>query len=204
MNQIRLLVMVLAAVMAWGCDSTKLAFSWKSPTPIEKFRKVLVLGLGENPSLRRDYEDQMAERISARGIEAIPGYALMPRKDEITLELLKALVREQKIDGVIVTRLIKVDKNVTYTPGMRYVTPAGYYRSFYGYYGVVYREVYAPGYLQEEKIVQLETNLYTTKPPDGELVWTGVTKSFNPGSAPKAIRSLVTLIAGELTKEGIL
>jgi hypothetical protein len=61
--------------------------------------------------------------------------------------------------------LIKVDKDFTYIPGQNYVVPCGY-RSFYGYYGVVYQQVYTPDYLREDRTVRIETNLYAATPPD--------------------------------------
>jgi hypothetical protein len=56
----------------------------------------------------------------------------------------------------------------------------------------------------KDKTVRVETNVYSVKPPDGELVWTGTSDTFNPGSAHKVIRPLVNLIVKELEKQEIL
>ena len=64
--------------------------------------------------------------------------------------------------------------------------------------------VYSPDYLVKEKTVRVETNVYAVKPPDGELIWTGTSDTFNPGSAHKVIKPLVSLIVKELEKEAIL
>ena len=86
---------------------------------------------------------------------------------------------------------------VTISPGSRYGT-------FYGYYGAVYPVVYSPDYLVEERTVQVETNLYAATPPDGELIWTGTTDTFNPSSAHKVINGLVQLVVKELEELAIL
>jgi hypothetical protein len=45
--------------------------------------------------------------------------------------------------------------------------------------------VYSPGYLQKDTTVRVETNLYAVTEPDGALVWTGMSDTFNPGQRTK-------------------
>ena len=77
-------------------------------------------------------------------------------------------------------------------------------RTFYGDHGTAYPVVYSPGYLKEEKKIRIETNFYSTATPDGELVWTGMSDTFNPSSTKKAIDSVVKLVVKELEKEQLL
>jgi hypothetical protein len=51
--------------------------------------------------------------------------------------------------------------------------------------------------------LRIETNLYATAAPEGELVWTGISDSFNPRSAKKAIDAVVKVVVKDLEKEGI-
>ncbi|MGB7553338.1 MAG: hypothetical protein WBM04_03140 [Candidatus Korobacteraceae bacterium] len=55
----------------------------------------------------------------------------------------------------------------------------------------------------EDRTVRVETNLYATATPEGELVWTGISDSFNPNSAKKAINGVVKVVVKDLEKEGI-
>ena len=52
--------------------------------------------------------------------------------------------------------------------------------------------------------MRIATNLYATATPEGELVWTGISDSFNPSSAKKAIDAVVKVVVKDLEKEGIL
>jgi len=104
----------------------------------------------------------------------------------------------------VVSRLIKVENTITYIPGGPYVAPFPYYNTFYGYYGAVYPVVYSPDYLREEKKVRIETNLYVISSEEGELVWTGVTDTFNPSNVHKAINGLVKLVVKQMQSEGVL
>ena len=75
----------------------------------------------------------------------------------------------------------------------------------YGYYGSVYPRVYTPDYLREDKTVRVETNLYSTSAAEGELVWSGISDSFNPNpkKAAKSINAVVQVVVKELEKENI-
>jgi hypothetical protein len=72
------------------------------------------------------------------------------------------------------------------------------------YYSAVYPVVYTPGYLQEEKKVRIETNLYVVSSGEGELVWTGITDTFNPTDVNKAIDRLVKLVVKQMRSDGAL
>ena len=156
--------------------------------------------------MRADFEDALSKLVTRDGVEAIAGNTILLRPEDTKLDInyLKAQIKEFKIDAVIVSRLVKVETSVTYVPGQAYAMPYPYYRSFYGYYGAVYPVVYSPDYLREDTTVRVETNFYDTRTPDGEIVWTGTSDTFNPRSADKAIDGVSKLIVKELSKDGIL
>jgi hypothetical protein len=181
--------------------------SWRNPaysgaTP----RRILVIGMSQNPAIRADFEDDMSAAITKEGLEVIPGNHILFRPDSSDLEpkYLRGQIRDFKIDAVLVSRLVKVDKKTTYFPGQSYAVPYAYYHSFYGYYGTLYRQVYSQDYLREDTTVRVETNFYAASPTDGDLIWTGTSDSFNPKSAQKVIDGVVKLIAKELTAQKIL
>jgi hypothetical protein len=188
--------------------SSKLVMSWTNPEHVsgKSFHRVLALGMSDNVEIRADFEDAIAKQLSAPGVEVIPGHSILlrPEGSQIDLNYIKTQIREHKIEAVVVSRLLKVEKTVTYIPGGPYPVPYPYYSSFYGYYRTVYPVVYSPDYLKEEKKVRVETNLYTISPTDGELVWTGVTDTFNPSNVQKAINNLVKLVVKQMRSEGAL
>jgi hypothetical protein len=159
-----------------------------------------------NPEVRADFEDDLSAAIKGDGLEVIPGNTIFfrPHSGELDRDYLEGQIRDLKIDAVLVSRLVKVDKTIANIPGYSYAVPYAYYRSFYGYYGTVYQQVYSPGYLREVSSVRVETNFYSATPPNEELIWTGTSDSFNPKSAQKAIDGVVKLIVKELKKQGIL
>lgn len=201
-----LAVVVTVAILANG-KSTKLVASWKNPEYSgPRFHRILVLGMSAKPGVRADFEDALSKLIERDGFEAIPGNTILLRPEGTKLDMnyLKTQIREFKIDAVIVSRLVKVETKTTYIPGEAYAVPYPYYRSFYGYYGAVYPVVYSPDYLSEDTTVRVETNVYAASTGEGELVWTGVSDTFNPSSADKAIDGLSKLLMKELQKQGVL
>ena len=200
------LTSLLAIALATG-KSSKLVTSWKNPgyLPASKPYRVLALGLSDKAEIRADFEDALAAELAATGLQSIPGNTILlrPEGTQVNLDYVRTQIRENNIDVVVVSRLIKVDNDVTYVPGT-YIAPFPYYHNFYGYYGAVYPAVYSPGYLKEEKKVRIETNLYAIRSGEGELGWTCITDTFNPSNLDKAINRLVKLVVKQMGSEGAL
>lgn len=199
-----LAILGLAGISA--AKSTKLAFTWKNPNYAGgSFNNILVLAMNGKASSRADFEDQMVAGVTRPGIQAVPSYSLLPRPEATPIDMnqLRSVVRGQNFDAVMVSRLVKYDKTVTYVPGDAYpLSP--YYGTFYGYYGAISPVVYSPGYLQSDTQVQIESNFYSTAKQDGELIWTGTSQSMNPKSVTKLINAVVKLVVQELVKEKVI
>ena len=200
---------VLLTVSAVGdCKSTKLVASVLSPTYSgQHFKKVLVIGMSDNPAIRVDFEEAMSNRLKSIGVHAVPGYNILlrPKSAKMIPDYLREQIKEHKIDAVLVTRLVSVKNNTTYIPGQAYALPYPYYNSFYGYMNNVYPVVYTPGYLVDEKTVRVETTLYGTSTPEGEFIWTGLSETVdpNPKKINKAIDAVVQVVVDNLQKEKV-
>ena len=200
------LIVILLFVALLAVAGPKLELSWKNPNYTGgKFKNILVLALNGNAANRAEFEDELVTAISRPGAPASPSYEFIARPNATPIDKndLRELIREQKIDAIVVARLTKHDTKTTYVPGEVY-TPFPYYGTFYGYYDALYPTIYAPGYMETEKEAQLEVNWYATTQPNGELVWTGVTNTFEVGSAAKAIKELVKIYAKALEQENII
>ena len=207
-RKLLILAIVLTAVTLLFGRSSKLIASWRNPSyaPAQRFHRVLAMGFSNKMEVRADFEDALAAELTNQGLEAVAGNTILlrPPGTQLDLTYLREQIRANQIEAVVVSRLVKVDKTVTYTPGAAYFVPYPYYNTFYGYYGTLYPVVYSPGYLQEEKKVRVETNVYVTTAPDGQLIWTGTTDTFNPSNVHSAIKGLVNLLVGKMQKDDVL
>ena len=203
-----LILFLSVAITVSVGKAVKMVTSWFNPKyEGQTFHKILVIGVARNTEVRADFEDQMAAQIARAGVETIPGNQILLRPDpssKLDLDYLREQIRTNQIDGVVVTRLLRIDKKVISVPGSTYIAPFPYYHSFYGYLGAVYPVMYDPGYTEENTTVSVETNVYATNKPDGDLVWTGASESFNPKSAKKVADGLVKEVPRQMERDGLL
>jgi hypothetical protein len=201
-----LFVTLLVILTFLAASSPKLLLSWKNPNYSGgHFTNILVLALNGKAENRAEFEDELVTAIARPGIQATQSYVFLPRPNVTPIDMndLKAMIREQKFDAIVVARLTKATEKITYVPGQVY-NPFPVYGNFAGYYGAVSPLVYSPGYMEKEKLAQVETNVYSTAKPDGELVWTGTTNTFDGNSPIKVIRGLVKVVIEELEKQKVI
>lgn len=191
------LVLLLAACAA----QTKLTNTWRdSEFQGAPFKRVLVIGFGEDGANRRVFEDEFSKSLQAAGVSAIPSYTLGAGVSEADIEKVKAMVARSGADGVLTTRLVGIDKRVNVYPGQVMVMPAvGYRRGFYNYYSSV---MVTPPTTYNYDVVTLETNLWQVV---GEhLIWSGTTETFAPEDARKSSAEFARVIVGALRGQGLL
>ncbi|MCZ7565802.1 MAG: hypothetical protein M5U08_20080 [Burkholderiales bacterium] len=197
-------VSVLAAALLAGCaPSTRLTNAWVDPEYAgPPFRKVLVLAISRESGQRRTFEDEFAAKLRAAGVEAVPGYRLLPEDGEVAREKLAETVRRAGADGAIVTRVLSVDRRTAYSPGYVTVVPSiGYRRDFFGFYGSAWA-VTVPPQAYRYDVVVVETNLWRTA--DGTLVWSGTTQTTDPGELRREIAGYAEVIIGALRERGLI
>lgn len=205
-TKIIVFITALAGFTLAAVAGPKLEMSWKNPGYSGgQFKKILVLALNGKAANRMEFEDQLVAAISRPAGKAYPSYEFMMRPDVTPIDVkdVRELVNEQHFDAVVVARVTKHDTTTTYVPGQVY-TPVPYYGTFYGYYNAVYPVIYTPGYMQTERVGQVEVNLYSTGKPDGELVWTGITNTFEISSVMKTIKGLVKVLTKRLEQDQVI
>jgi hypothetical protein len=188
-----------------SCSSTKtdIIGEWQDDTYTKgNIQKVLVLGIvnKEKPLLRRNFEDGMARAFNDGGISATPSMDHMPYDIAIDSTTFEKYFKELSVDAVVVSRLVAVDEARDYKAGYLYTIP---YNSYYGFYGYYYSGVTmanSAGYLSQNVVVVLETNLYETT--NKKLIWSGVSETVEPDKASDVINSFGDELVSRLKSEG--
>ena len=107
----RPLLIAVAMLVLAACASTTLRDSWYDPAyPAKPFRKLLVLGVSNNISERRIFEDIMARQVAATGVEAVPGYRYLPDEAKVPEAVLDAAMRNAGADGLLMSRVRSIDR----------------------------------------------------------------------------------------------
>jgi hypothetical protein len=169
------------------------------------FTKIIVLGVGEDGATRRLFEDSFTVSLTRAGVQAYPGYTLLPGVDDPTADQVRQAAQRIGADGALVTRLLRVERRTEATPGYVRVRPAyGYRGGFYGFYGG-YRgvAVVTPPSSYSYDVAELETNLWALDEA-GTLVWSATSQSFSPGKASDLGSDLATEVSDALKAAGLL
>ena len=198
-----LLGAVLLALVA-ACAATSLTSAWTDPTYAGGgFHSLLVVGASDSPTYRRVFEDEFSRALRAAGVQAVQSYTLIPQDGKVDEAVLKATVREQGLDGVVMTRLLRIDTQTVYTPGHAWTFPAvGYRNSLYGYYAIAWLPYGTPPSVREYSSAVLETTLWNAA--DDKLVWTATTSTFAPESVKSATKDFSEVVIAALRARKLL
>jgi len=187
-----------------GCASTTLTGAWKNPAyTAGAFHRLLVVGATDSATDRRIFEDAFASALRAAGVDAVASYTLIPEEGKIDERRLKDAVRSQNLQGVVMTRLVRVDKQTVVIPGYASTLPSVRYRdNLYGYYATAWGPYGRPAEMREVESVVLETTLWNAA--DSKLVWTGTTATFAPANVQSATTDFAQVVIGELKARNLL
>jgi hypothetical protein len=186
----------LLAVFACG-PKTKIAADWTSPdlkSPPDPFHKVVAIAMSPDEILRRIAENEVIRRLP-KSTEGVAGYSLITKEDRGNVDKVRAILEEARVDGAAVFRLVSIDSQFQYNRGTVYA-------NFWGYYGWAWPVVFDPGYLMAEKVVLIETNVYSVK--SGDLLWAGYTETTDPASSQKVIDDVARLAVRKMRQLGLV
>ena len=203
----RLAAVALAAAMLSSCAaSTQLTSSWADPAAAgHVFKKIVVVGVTNKSAIRHEYEDAWTQELGARGVQATPSYNF-GGADKLDKDAAMAKLKETGADAVLVTRLVDKDTYNTYYPPSysSVAAPSPYYGGWYGYYSMGYSYMTSPGYVEENQVYRVETNLYDVN--GDKLVWSGLTETtLVSGDAPTSeIMPLIALLSVNMEHHKVL
>lgn len=196
----RMALLLLAAALLSSCASTRFTSAWRdSGYQGPELRKIVVVGISGETAARRVFEDSFAKALGQAGVEAVPGYTLVPDKPERPVEQLREAVEKIHADAVLVARALRSEQRLDYTPGHVRVMP-GYYGGFWGYYGSALIE--EPRFYSY-RVVTIETNLWPTG-KDGKVLWSATSETTDPENIQKATGELADLVIAELRKQKLI
>jgi len=160
-----LLLMAALLIVSAGTASaarTSISDIWKDKEYQGPATKIAVFCIMHDTVNRILYEDEFVRQFKARGVNAMPGYVVIPPdkfvEKDAAIEKMKAL----GVDAVLSTRLI--DKIATETPVSKEATSGSPNRPGF------YEQVYDPKIREDNEPAYLETNLLDLKRQ--QRVWT--------------------------------
>ncbi len=197
------LVQIIAATLIFvslaSCNSTKIVSSWRDPEVVvssAQMNKFIVAALLKNQAVRRRTEDLMASYYPGKAVQSYKelGETELKENNDFYNQKLKG----EGFDGIVVMRLLAVDKDKRYVPGNYPL----YYRSWGFYYGTAWSGFYTPGYYTTDKVFNVEVNVYSFK--RDKLVWSAITSTINPAGRDELYDGVIKTVKRKMKKEGFL
>jgi hypothetical protein len=198
----RFCVALVLIFVVTGCSSTKLVSQWGNPQYVgARFERLLVIGVSRSPGLRRTFEDRFAARLQSEGVDAVPSYLLISEDGQVDEARLQEAVKKAKADGVLITRLVRVETRTETTPGYYAPAPAVGF-NFYPWYSAAWLGYYEPPRVYQYDVYISETSLYDLR--QNQLVWSGIVQTRAPRNIDQGIQRYVDTVIKALRKEGVL
>lgn len=198
------------ALLLTSCYSTQFVDSWKN-NEIMSFEpeKLLVIGITNNLTARKIFEEDMKNALTIRGINAIDSSTELEKsftdsqKNEEEIDALKEQLIAKGFDAIAITAVVGVDDKRDYNSGY-YSFGYNWYR-FGRYYYRFQNVYYTPEYYSDYKVFHIETSIYNIKADeDKSLVWVGTFNIVDPNNITSTVKDYVNRIILQLEKEGVI
>jgi hypothetical protein len=193
----RLRVLAALALLA-GCATSSLVSQHSNPDYVGKsFKSVMVVAVTADELVRRTYEDRMVALLGKRGVKGIPAYAAVGSRGQVEEADLRQAIARSGAEGVLVTRVTRIDRSSGTLPGATVAV------GFYGYYSGVWQSVYlAPQKITGPSWTVSETRLFDAR--NGALAWTGVMDTRENDDLGAVLTQYINVIFDAMVSDRVL
>lgn len=196
---------VIAALISFlilaGCSTANFIVSeWRNPAYVAPgFKTVMVGGLSEQTSVRRNFEDEFLAQLKAAGVDVLPSYRYLPDDEKIDDAKLKQVARKAGADALIVARPVKVEQKTEYGPSY-YPTPS--IGIFGGHVAGVWQVPYGASSITRYTEYTSEATLYDLA--KDEIVWTATLRTSELENLKTAVKLYVESVINALKEKNLL
>lgn len=210
-NQMKRIVLFAGILLLSACTSTRFVDSWKNPAIISlESKKMLVVGITDNLTARKIFEEQLKNAFILRDIYAVESMAVLDndftgsKKNEEEIDKMIKQIADDGFDTVVITSIKGVDERINYET--YYYPSIGYRWSRFGRYYYWYQDIYyTPRYYDYYKVYHVETVIYNINQDDTKsLVWVGAMNLVDPQTINATVNDYVNSIIKQLEREKLV
>ena len=193
----RCLAIAALALLA-SCTNSQLVRQEANPEYVGKpLKSVMVVAVTADEIVRRTFEDRVVALLGQRGIKGIPGYSAVGTRGRVQEAELREAIAKSGAEGVIITRVIRIDRSSTTLPGSTVAV------GFYGYYSSVWQTVSTPAQTVTGPTWTVsETRLFDAK--TGALAWTGLVDTKQNDKLDAAMTQYINVIFDAMVGDKVL
>ena len=185
------------ALVLGACATAKFNTTWVNPEAqalsFKAGDKVLAMVPINNDGMRRMAEDSLARAMSARGLQGVPSYTVVPT--ELTKDKAHAAAEKLAAAGAVVMRVLAKDK-VSTSQLSQSSSYSGSWNSATGWSSP------NPSDMRSDTVLVVESLVYDMR--QDKLVWAGQSQTTNPSKVDGLITELADLTARQLRKQGLV
>ncbi len=201
LRRILIIAQLMIVALLAGCSTSNFIVNeWHNPAYVAPaFRSVMVGGLSEQTSIRRNFEDEFLAQLRAAGVEALPSYRQIPEDEKFDDVKLKQAARSAGADALIIARPVKVEQKTDYAPSYY---PVPVFGIFGRHVSGVWQGPYGGPSVTRYTEYTSETTLYdVTK---DEVVWSGTVRTSEPQNVNSAVKLYVQAVMNALKEKNLL
>lgn len=177
--------------------STHVKTVWKDPAyHPQRFSRALVIGVYPNLDRRRLFEEAFSKALNKYADKTIPSYTVLPDIAAADRAKVEALVKEQQIDAVFITRLLEKTTTQIEIPGHTTEISASPLDGAVSYFNAGKEEVTSPSYTVDQTVAVLETKLFDAS--TGTCLWTCRSDTLMNGYLDDLIVEFATVMTQSL------
>ena len=207
MSLVRSFTALCAIALLAACQTTSIQSAWYDTSYRGgPFKKVVVIASDGTTADSRVFEDIFVQKLTAAGVNAVPGYTTVPPDARRAESTFAPAVAATGADGVILVRLLRVDTKTQVStvmmPGPMMGPWGGMYGpGFYGggFYGGGF---YAMPEVTQYDVASVETNVYNVVTKS--LVWAATTQTVNPTTVAQEAPNYADIIIAQLRSRNLL
>lgn len=195
--------LTLLVILLAGCSTpTKVASSWHTEADRLASDQILVVGVSQELSTRRLFEDRIVERLQRGNTRAWASSRHMDSSAPLNKDSVATAVTATGATMVVVTRLVDQQVNVGEVDSRSGVQVARKNETPLDFFRYDYNEYDEPAYLVVKSNVGLATDVYRAS--DGELIYSIDTISYDTESKLDVIEDASKAIAARLRRDGLV
>jgi len=204
------LVLIIGLLVLTACSSIKFIDSWRNEDiTFFKPQKLLVVGMTDNLTARKFFEEELKNAFALRNIYAEESTIVFDKtftkskKSEEEIDEMIQNITDEGFDAVIISAVKGVSEERSYSPNYYSV---GYRWSHFGHYYFKFQDVYYnPRYYESYKVYNVETSIYNLNEANGKaLVWVGSLNLVNPQTISTTVKEYVAKIIKQLEHENLI
>ena len=159
----------------------------------------MVIGVTKQAGIRRTFEDEFVAQLKAAGVNAVPSYLYISQDDRVGEAVLKQAIKEAGADGVLITRLVRVQQKTEIAPGYYAPDPA---MAVHPLYTTAWNDYYEPPIIYHSEIYTCETTLYDTV--KNRVVWKGTAQTETTGNINQEIKGYAGVMISALKDKNLI